>query len=160
YACAVNRVIMSELLERQGRTAQAIEEVSSALDIFTELGASIDARNTGARLESLKIRAESGQIEERATMPRTIGQSHNLASSLVSSLDGFIAQRLVQASVSRDLLLHELASIIADLAMSRGALVAEIAGEDQSAFHRLNLKVAASVRLSDRDEAEALSMLA
>src|SRR5262249_15963986 len=152
YACAVNRIVLAELLERQGRISEALDEVSSALTTFAELGAATDERNTQTRLDTLKARAqgEPGEAPEPKIVLRA--PSFDLASSLVSSLDGFIAQRLVQASVSRDLLLHELAAIISDLSQSRGTIVAEIAGEDQTAFHRLNLKIAAGVGLSDREE--------
>ena len=42
--------------------------------------------------------------------------------SLASALDGFIAQRLVQAPLSREILLHEIVSIVQEQSPSRGAI--------------------------------------
>lgn len=160
YACAVNRVLRAELLEKQGRTDQAIGEVSRALEVFEELGASIDETDTRKRLtvlSSLPASSLPATASDKAGMIRPV---FDLASSLASALDGFIAQRLVQASVSRDLLMHELAAIVTELASSRGAMVAEMVGEDLAPESSLNLRAAASYGLSDQDEAELLKRLA
>jgi DNA-binding NtrC family response regulator/tetratricopeptide (TPR) repeat protein len=162
YACAVNRVLRADLLQRQGRVDQAIAEVTDALQVFEELGAEIDERATRSRLEALKAEASLTPTAEAVTDSgsQTIRRSFDLAASLASGLDGFIAQRLVQAAVSRDLLLHELAVIVSELGSSRGALVAEIIGEDSPAQLTLNLKLAASFGLTDQEETQALKDLA
>jgi DNA-binding NtrC family response regulator/tetratricopeptide (TPR) repeat protein len=159
YACAVNRVLRAELLEKQGRTDQAINEVSRALEVFEELGASIDEADTRKRLEVLNS-LEPSSVQPPEPEAGLIRPSFDLASSLASALDGFIAQRLVQASVSRDLLMHELTAIVTELASSRGALVAELVGEDLTPESKLNLRVGASYGLSDHDETELLKRLA
>src|SRR4029453_290554 len=56
YPCAVNQVLLAQLLERQGNIAHAIAEVESALLEFKRLGAAIDQRNAEAYLETLKAR--------------------------------------------------------------------------------------------------------
>ncbi|HXK40262.1 MAG TPA: sigma-54 factor interaction domain-containing protein, partial [Candidatus Paceibacterota bacterium] len=82
---------------------------------------------------------------------------------LASAIDGFIAQRLVQASVSRDLLLYELAAITQGRAASRGALIAQmIRTEPGSSRHLFTLNVIASIGLDERvlrEEKESLVRL-
>src|SRR4030095_2103017 len=62
YPCAVNQVLLAQLLERQGNIAQAIAEVESALLEFKRLGAAIDQRNAEAYLETLKARAATADV--------------------------------------------------------------------------------------------------
>jgi hydrogenase-4 transcriptional activator len=160
YFCALNQVLLAEMLERQGDLARAISEVESALDVFRKLGAAIDARKSQAYLDSLKRRQSAAE-----TAPQTGGQapaqvqSHrSITEALASALDGFTAQRLVQASASRDLLLHELVSIMREQSGSRGALVAEISSED-GAKEPLRLKLAASIGLTDEQRSRELAIL-
>src|SRR5262249_39692041 len=127
YAVAVNRVELAKMYEAQGKAFEAGVEVRGALEVFTRLGAVVDARKAEDYLEALE-----GKLSEsdRAAMKSQPGSGHTAQvvakPDLASAVDGFIARRLVQASVSRELLLHELASIVQDEAMSRGVVVAEI----------------------------------
>jgi len=155
YASAVNRVFLAELLERQDRIPEAIDEVDSALNVFQELGAAIDERNTRERLETLKAQKQVAP----PVPPITARTPYDIATSLASSLDGFMAQRLVQAAVSRDLLLYELAAIAVELTSSRGAIVAEVCGEEQITSHNLSLRTTASVGLSPKAETDILRSL-
>jgi DNA-binding NtrC family response regulator len=66
-------------------------------------------------------------------------------------IDGFITRRLVQASILRDLLLHELVSIVREQSASRAAIVAEFEGR--------GLRVATSIGLDDKEEAEEVQFL-
>ena len=163
YACAGNQILLAELLLRQGETDQAIREVEAALEAFERLGAAIDARNARTYLESVKeptVGAGPSEKDETGALHiLSAGRHYPLADGLASAVDGFIAQRLVQAAASRDLLLHELASIIKDQSSSRGALVAEILSDESAADGALKLKVAASIGLSDAEKNHEINAL-
>jgi DNA-binding NtrC family response regulator len=159
FECAVNRILLAELLERQGDFESAISEVESALKVFQHLGAAIDAQKARAYLASLRLRSSEAAPQSVATD----GQIRRVAArsftpDLASCLDGFTAQRLVQAAVSRDLLLHELATIVGDQASSRAALVVEILSDDV-AGDPLKLKVAASTGLDEQQLSQAVEFL-
>jgi hydrogenase-4 transcriptional activator len=161
YYRAINQVMLAEMLQRQGEIERAILEVESALEVFRHLGAAIDARSAQAYLESLKAQQQAGAIT-----PGASGAVHQLPESyrkitdgLASSLDGFIAQRLVQAAASRDLLLHELVSIVREQSGSRGALVAEILTDESSSKDSVRLKIAASIGLGDQERADEIALL-
>lgn len=163
YPCAVNQILLAELLERQGKIDQAISEVQSALEAFERLRAAIDTRTARTYLESLNAKPVALEPSEKAE-PRNLegaraGSHHALASGLASALDGFIAQRLVQASASRDLLLHELVSIVREQSSSRGALVAEILTDESTAKGALRLCVAASIGLNEAEQAQEINSL-
>src|SRR5262249_14123758 len=127
YAVAVNRVELAKMYEAQGKHLEAGVEVRAALDVFADLGAVVDAKKAEEYLGLLRTRlsetdraarkssADNGHIAQVVAKP-----------DLASAVDGFIARRLVQASVSRELLLHELASVVQDEAMSRGVVIAEV----------------------------------
>jgi hydrogenase-4 transcriptional activator len=161
YPCAVNQILRAEFLERQDDFNNAISEVESALEAFESLRAAIDARNARAYLESLKARSLA--FEGSATRePRQLvlgGAHHPLAFELASAVDGFIAQRLVQAAASRDLLLHELVSIVKDQSASRGAIVAEILSDEPVTKGPLKLSIAASIGLSDTEQSQTIDAL-
>ena len=163
YPCAVNQILQAELLERQGNIEQAVAEVESALEAFERLGAAIDAHNARTYLESLKTRpvaAEPSEDPQRRTLETGSPDSRqDIPSSLASAVDGFIAQRLVQASTSRDLLLHELVSIVRDQSSSRGAIVAEILNDDSVPRETLRLRVAASIGLNEAEQAQEINFL-
>jgi hydrogenase-4 transcriptional activator len=172
YDCAMNRVILAGLYDKQGRLDAAIGEMQAALEVFTRLGAALDEERTRAQVEALKNAAESSDNlevgREMAALslpvagprfePKDTARGNTL--DLASGLDGFIAQRLVQASHSRELLLHEIVAVVREQARSRAALIAEIAAADFSLKNRLTLKAAASVGLDDAEMAEELEMLA
>jgi hydrogenase-4 transcriptional activator len=171
YDCAVNRVTLAEMLETQGHIADAINEVEAGLITFERLGAAIDEKNARAYIARLRLKENNG-IDENApgSLEKNSGSgseesiSINSASppqrseallaavpGLASVIDGFITRRLVQASILRDLLLHELVSIIREQAMSRAAIVAEIEGQ--------SLRVAAAVGLGGIEKSEAIQFL-
>jgi len=160
YYRAINQILLAEMLQRQGEVERAIREVESALDVFHHLGASIDAGTSAVYLETLKAQ-QDGAISTGGSGPG--GQPREsyraITDGLASSLDGFTAQRLVQASASRDLLLHELVSIVSEQAGSRGALVAEILADESSAKEAVRLKIAAATGLSDQERAQELTLL-
>jgi hydrogenase-4 transcriptional activator len=157
YQCAVNQIFRAELLERQDNVNQAISEVESALEAFDGLGAAIDARNARTYLESLK--AKPADPLPPGPQPPDTRSLHTLSSGLASALDGFIAQRLVQAATSRDLLLHELVSIVNEQSSSHGAIVVEILNDESGVKGSLRLSVAASIGLSEPERAQELKFL-
>ena len=127
YESAVNRVELAELLKRQGRIESAILEVETALEVFRQLGAAADERNAVERLAALK--QAQAQSESENTLSPALADSLAPSPDLVSVIDGFMTRRLAQASVFRELLIQELASIIHQQANSRAALVAEVDGD-------------------------------
>src|SRR5215216_996320 len=157
YACAINRLILARLLERQGSIQSAIREIEQALETFTRLGAKTDEQNTRDYLYTL----EAIQMSPETSLPKYEMANLNMPVSharleeadrlnpltldLASSVDGFMAQRLVQAAVSRDLMLYELVSILQERSGSTGTLVAEIISDEQSSKKPMHLRVAASV---------------
>ena len=157
YDIAVNRVALGELLERQERIAEATREVEMALEVFQRLGAESDEQHAKKRLLALKQAQALAISRPSAHMP-TIGNAASAAlptflqgPDLVSLIDGFMTRRLVQAAVFRELLLHDLASIIRRQANSRAALVAEVDGD--------SLKLNASVGLDEIEKTEAIRFL-
>ncbi|HWO00530.1 MAG TPA: sigma 54-interacting transcriptional regulator [Blastocatellia bacterium] len=156
FECAVNRIFLAELLERQGDIPSAIDETESALQVFERLGAALNERTARTYLASLRSADARSQGSTAAQPVRAATVRSN--PDLASCLDGFTAQRLVQAAVSRDLLLHELAAIVRDQALSRAVLVAELLSDDVTA-DRVKLKVAASLGLDDRGQSQELEFL-
>jgi DNA-binding NtrC family response regulator/tetratricopeptide (TPR) repeat protein len=161
YACAVNRVLLATLLERQGRIAQARTEVVEARSVFQELGAAIDERGASAYLEVLESRPtpDGATASAFADSRQSLQASFEPASVLASSIDGFIAQRLVQASVSRDLLLHELTTIACRIASSRGAIAVEVIDENLLAQQASSPRIVAWSNLGERERAEVAARL-
>ena len=162
YHCAVNQMLLAELLQKRGEIERAIAEVESALEVFKHLGAAIDARNAEARIESLKAKAATGgslRTEVSLAEQKLSGQRQSVADGLASAVDGFIAQRLVQASASRDLLLYELVSITKEQSSSRGVLVAEVPNDDSAGRDSSRLLVAACIGLGDAELAERIEFL-
>jgi transcriptional regulator with PAS, ATPase and Fis domain/tetratricopeptide (TPR) repeat protein len=160
YHCAVNQMLMAELLERRGEVERAIAEVTPALGAFERLGAAIRARTARARLESLKAKRPPGGSlanESPASEPKRSDQS--VAEGLASAVDGFIAQRLVQASASRDLLLYELVSILKEQSSSRAAIVAQVPNDESAGRDSSRLRVAACIGLGEAEQAEKMDFL-
>ncbi len=155
YACAVNRITYADILERLGRIPQAINEIESAKTAFDRLGAVIDSRAADKLLDALKQR----MLEVRE--PALVARSQEAAATLdlASAMDGFIAQRLVRASVMRELLLHELASIVHSQAASRAVLIVEVGREKEASEQKGEMKIAASAGLSQKEQREEFEFL-
>ena len=172
YDCAVNRVILAGLYEQQGRLDAALSEAQSALEDFTRLGAKFDEERARAYLETLSSAADTFDDmrvgREMAALSFPVAGlrfemkdgTHGPAPDLASGLDGFIAQRLVQASHARELLLHEIVAIVREQAHSRAAWIAEVVGDDFNLKNRLALKPAAAVGLNDAELAQELETVA
>jgi DNA-binding NtrC family response regulator/tetratricopeptide (TPR) repeat protein len=150
---AINRVVLAQLMERQQQVDGAIAEVEAALREFERLGARLDAENAALYLESLKRSPASRSLSGPGVAGRRAGID------LASTLDGFIAKRVVQASLSRELLLQELVSITGERSQARGAIVAEVGDESFIPKSALDLRVAASVGLAESEQAMKLELL-
>lgn len=164
YHPALNQILFAEMLEKQGDLENAVKEVESAVAVLERLNASIDARNARVYLEALKAKPALSATLESPELPYDLGLvsgvRHSTGLGLASSVDGFIAQRLVQASASRDLLLYELVSIVTEQSSSRGALVAEILnGDELAGTEPLKLRIAASIGLTEAEQAERTNFL-
>jgi hydrogenase-4 transcriptional activator len=171
YACAVNRLILARLFEGQGRIRAAIREIEPALDTFIKLGAIIDEQNTRDYLYTLEaVQAspensspEFGLANLNLPAPGVVSEDSSdpdpSALDLASSLDGFVAQRLVEAAVSRDLLLHELVAILHERSQSSGVLVTEIVGDEHASKKELHLRTAASIGLTEKEQVEDIEFL-
>jgi transcriptional regulator with PAS, ATPase and Fis domain len=140
-------------MEREQRISRATSETELALLDFEQLGATIDARNARAYLDSLN--------QKRATPSPVDGddQAEQVSPDLISAFDGFIAQRIVQASVSRELLLQEFVSIAREQSASRAALIVEVPGDEVASKDGVKLKCAASVELSESEIDKAVGFL-
>jgi hydrogenase-4 transcriptional activator len=159
YDCAVNRVLRARMMNNQGRSKQAIADVEEAISVFDRLGASIDLRNAKAYLQDLQTGASRAVAAEApGSKVTSVQSSESSIPNLASALDGFVAQRLVQAAVSRDLLLHELLSIVIDQSRARAGVVAEIS-TDETRSDNPTTSIAASIGLDERQQAEELKRL-
>jgi transcriptional regulator with PAS, ATPase and Fis domain/tetratricopeptide (TPR) repeat protein len=156
YHSAVNRILLAEMLEKQGNVEQATREAELALEVFDRLGATIDARNAKLCIQSLKGKSDAASSVDTASHAET---ARPLDQTLVSAMDGFLAQRMVDASVSRDLLLHELVSVVTEQSRGRGAIVAELLTDEPNDKEPLKLRVTASIGLSQTEQAEELKFL-
>lgn len=165
YDLATNRVVLAQILQKQGEISKAVTEAEAGLAVFDQLGAKIDSRKTRDYLARLRQihETEPGSPLARAatTNGRQTGAAVIRGNVLpASGMDGFIAQRLVQAAVSRDLLLHELASIAHDQAASRAAVVAEIVQNDDLNPAKISdLKPSAVINLTPRQQEDELEFL-
>jgi hydrogenase-4 transcriptional activator len=172
YDCAVNRIILAELYEKQDRLEEATGEVREALAAFTRLGAAYDEAKARAYLEKLEQKSEPldhfevGREMTALSFP-VVGLRFEVKDGgrgttpdLASGLDGFIALRLVQATHSRELLLYEIAAIVREQSRSRAVVIAEIIADDFSLKNRLTLKPAAAVGLDADEMAEELEIMA
>jgi DNA-binding NtrC family response regulator/tetratricopeptide (TPR) repeat protein len=152
YAVAVNRVELAKMYQAQGKSVEAGIEVNAALEVFARLGAVVDERKAREYLGS--IEAGLSESDRQALVrPAEGGHSAQVVAKpdLASAVDGFVARRLVQASVSRELLLHELASVVQDEAMSRGVVVAEVDPD--------GLRVEAWIGLTEIERARELELI-
>ena len=156
YPCAVNQILLAQLLERQGNVAQAVAVVESALLEFERLGAAIDQRNAEAYLKTLRAKPDEAaagpKAQHNVIEVGALDGRQSVSAGLASAVDGFIAQRLVQASISRDLLLHELVSIVRDQSAARGALIVEILNDDSSSRDASKFKVVSSNGLEESEQ--------
>ena len=160
YHCAVNQVLMAKLLERRQEPGRAIVELESALDALERLGASISACEAREQLESLKQKQSLHETPLTGTPISLIKISdRSTADGLASAVDGFIAQRLVQASASRDLLLYEMVSILKEQSASKGVLVAEVPNDENAGRNSSRLQVATSIGLTESEQAERIDFL-
>ena len=147
YDRAVNHMVLARLLEKKGAINEAIRETESALAVFDSLGAAIDIRNSMTYLESLKKQPSPDKEPPRSF----VSPNHPPDLEPLSMTHGFIAQRLAQASVSRNLLLYELASIAREHSRSRAAIIVETR-ED-------TFKVATSIDLDEWEKSSLLEFL-
>ncbi|HVF88961.1 MAG TPA: sigma 54-interacting transcriptional regulator [Blastocatellia bacterium] len=164
YDLAVNRVVLASMFELQGALPEAITEVKDAIVNFEKLGAAVAYRNAKSYLESLKWRLSVGGAESKAegVGREIILQAHAQpkATSLASILDGFIAQRLVQASVSKELLLYEVVSIVRSQSGARGAVIYEVNQSDDTTWTQITgLEVAASVGVEEREHPDLKKLI-
>ncbi|MFL6274919.1 MAG: sigma 54-interacting transcriptional regulator [Blastocatellia bacterium] len=172
YEVAVNRVVLARLYEQQERLEAAISEAQEAQATFVRLGAAADEAVTSAYLQTLEQDAEPlDNLEvghEMAALSFPVAglrfewkdSTRSTTLDLASGLDGFVAHRLVQASHTRELLLHEIVAIVREQSRSRAAVIAEIVADDFSLKNRLTLKPAAAVGLNDTELAEELELMA
>ena len=145
YDLAVNRLVLARMLEKQGRIPEAIANAKQARDSLLRLGARVDAANCLEHVNTLERKHRAERDLSETQRPESGSRS---ILDLVSGIDGFVAQRLVAASVSRDLLLHEMAAVATDQAVSRGAIVAEVVrSSSESGRLSISLDVAAAIGL-------------
>ncbi|HJQ70082.1 MAG TPA: sigma 54-interacting transcriptional regulator [Blastocatellia bacterium] len=154
YDRALNRIVLAQMLERRGSINEALAEVEIALAVFDRLGAEQDRRDAASLLESIKERQSQASTIESEILVDADQSPH-----LASILDGFTAQRLVQASVSRELLLHELASITREEAASRAAVVVEVIQNGEGDQQSSSLKLAAALGLGEDETERELKFL-
>jgi hydrogenase-4 transcriptional activator len=170
YERAVNHLVYAQLLEKQQLYAGAMIEVRQALEVFERLGATIDEAQASAYLTNLH-RCQAGITDDAAACVSLLaltseaandglmGKKTNTTSmfwssgalSHASEIGGLIAKRLVQASISRELLLYELAAIVRQQTGSRAALIAEVEGG--------GLKPLVAIGLNDREKAAEMEFL-
>jgi DNA-binding NtrC family response regulator/tetratricopeptide (TPR) repeat protein len=156
YSQAVNRLVLARLLERQGRTGEAITCVRSALQVFERLGAAIDLREAQGYEQALITALPPLETTEQQQVgPATTQGSIWQPPDLVSAIDGFVAQRVVQASLSRELLLHELAAIAREQSHSSAAVVGKPVYSDPIQF-----EVVAQVGMDSRQAEHELELVA
>jgi hydrogenase-4 transcriptional activator len=118
YQRAINRMERAKILEKQTTYREGIQEVEQALKLFEEIGAAFDCRNAQAFLQHLhQLQSVAQTTELKPAERRSLDK--------VSQVDWFIARRLVQAAVSRELLLHELAAVIKSLSASKAVVILE-----------------------------------
>ncbi len=158
YDRALNRIVLAYMLDRRGLTNEAQTEVETALAVFDRLGAEHDRQEAASLLQTLKGRESQKSNLESVVSDDATAQTDQ-SPHLASVLDGFIAQRLVQASVSRELLLHELASITREEASSRAAVVAEINQSGEGDQQANPLKIVATLGLEEGEMARELEFL-
>src|ERR1051325_856010 len=145
YHRAINRIERAKILEKQDIFDEAIGEVEMAAGAFEMMGAIVDHSNAQEFLKSLKIKQSGNQRKPEAQKTGTM--------DLVSAVDGFIARRMVQASVSRELLLHELASVAMALSSGKAIVILEADHAHDSAIKEtLTFAVADSIGLQDADK--------
>ncbi|HEY6331845.1 MAG TPA: sigma 54-interacting transcriptional regulator [Blastocatellia bacterium] len=144
YGVAVNQIVRAKVFQTQGKISEAASEAQAALEIFQKLGAVKDVESVTAYADEI---ASSNQ--EQTTLSPGAGQPRH--AGLVSALDGFIARRLVQASVYRELLIYELASVVHSEAAARAVAIVSVGAD--------GLRLEASIGLSETEQHRELSFL-
>jgi hydrogenase-4 transcriptional activator len=153
YHRAINRIERAKILEKQKIYEEAIAEVEKAVLLFETIGAAIDFQNAKEFLEQLNAKQSVSPVENLATPPKG-------TLDLVSAVDGFIARRIVQASVSRELLLHELASVAMALSSGKSIVILEADhNQDSSLKETLTFAIADSIGLQDADKNRELEFI-
>ncbi len=161
YECAVNSMVLAKMLRNQGSIPEAIGETELAVAVFKRLGAMLDYTKATEFLEELKTSAsDDGKQSREGDQFFSAGQgSRATFLDLASAMDGYIAQRLVQASVTRELLLYEITSISRTLAAGQGAIVFERPQADDLGKNENSFIVAASVGLGENEQKEDLEFI-
>jgi hydrogenase-4 transcriptional activator len=149
YAVAVNKMVMAKLYETQGKRPEAAGEVGAAVEIFDRLGALKDAEDSRFYLQTLT--GSDPAPEQTNKAGQSVVAALAAQSGLASAVDGFIARRLVQASVSRELLLYELASVVQDQAAGRAVVVVSTGAD--------GLRLEASVGLGRTQQSREMNFL-
>lgn len=153
YQRAINRIERAKLLEKQTDFDEAISEVEQAATLFDKIGAAFDSRNAKKFLESLKAMQVLTQASDQE-------MSEKIALAAASPVDWFIARRLVQASVSRELLLHELAAVAKSLSASKAVVILESEGEkDGSLKPSVQFNIIDSIDLQDSEKGRELELI-
>jgi transcriptional regulator with PAS, ATPase and Fis domain len=153
YQRAINRVERAKFLEKQGAYEEAIAEVKQSLRLFEKIGASVDSQNTNQYLQAL-IK------QQQATNALQIESSERVALDTISPVDWFIARRLVQASVSRELLLHELVSVAKSVSSSSAVTLFEAVGDiDFSSKAGAQFKMIDALGLADEDKSREVEFI-
>jgi hydrogenase-4 transcriptional activator len=153
YQRAINRIERAKILEKQADYDEAISEVEQALRLFDTIGAAFDSGNARSFLESLK---------NLQSITQTSGQefSEKQALDTISQVDWFIARRLVQAAVSRELLLHELSAVIKSLTASKAVVILEAeAAQDNSLNHPAQYKLIDSIDFQESEKKRELEFI-
>lgn len=161
YARAVNRIVLARILEMQDRLHEAISQVEAAQPVFALLGATIDDKNAIDYLDLL--RQESAEAKLIGTPAKNDTERHIAVRGdlpdLVSGIDGFTARRIVEASVSRELMLYEVASMIHEQASGRAVVIAEVEEGDILAGPPTSLRIVACIGLDEHEQEKDIALL-
>ncbi|MEW6129812.1 MAG: sigma 54-interacting transcriptional regulator [Acidobacteriota bacterium] len=155
YQRAINQLIFAQILDKQGDVVNALLEIQKAIAVFEQIGAVIDLQNSKQVYERLLNRKVAPPVKP----PKPYGQIE-----LASAFDGFVAQRLVQAAVSRELLLHELTTVIKSLTQSKAVVIFESEIDHDEVKHKPgNYRILSANGLDDtaqKKEVELISKVA
>src|SRR5262249_12038389 len=127
YDRAINRLILANILNKEGKSSLAISEVKLALSTFNQLGASLDSQKAITYielLEKIKDSTCSSLNNSKAVNDSTPPSPSPHSTDYI--FDNSIMYRLIHASVSHELLLHELAAIATTKTESKASIILEI----------------------------------
>ncbi|MBI3651936.1 MAG: sigma 54-interacting transcriptional regulator [Acidobacteria bacterium] len=152
YHHALNRIERARILERQHNYAAAIAELTQAIKVFETIGATLAQQKATEFINQLKALPAVSQGEPTP--------AHQPVADSVAAVDGFITRRIVQAAVSRELLLHELASVCLTLAAARGIVILE-SDSTQEAPTRdgLTYRIADTIGLQNAEKSRELEFI-